>query len=331
AHQVLVERFSRGLVVRTASRAERTMLEEIAALIARRGQDMPRGQDFALDRRAAFLLRAVREIVRAGAATAKRQLVSEARDFAVIETRWLRAAGRSVFGVDWNAPAPNLVQAAMDRQPMMGRRWGEWFTDWVPRATERAVVARVQAGMVAGETTPQIVRGLQGMPATQYRDGTLAVTRRALQTMARTVTTHVAGQARQLSFQQNADVVPRVRWLATLDLRTTRLCASLDGTTWAVDEPHPVPPAHPNCRSSLIPSIGPIIGKRASMDGPVPADTTFEEWIRQQSLERQEAVFGKTLAREFAAGRITVADMVDRAFTRPLTLKEMRDLDLLGL
>lgn len=68
----------------------------------------------------------------------------------------------------------------------------------------------------------------------------------------RTVRSHVANQAYLNSFNQLG--FEYVRLVATLDGRTSKLCAHLDGTVWRIDDPAKrVPPLHPNCRSELVP------------------------------------------------------------------------------
>lgn len=57
----------------------------------------------------------------------------------------------------------------------------------------------------------------------------------------------------QLEAYQNAGI-EQVEYCAVLDNRTTKLCESLDGNIYPIDEaPIPVLDTHINCRSSLIP------------------------------------------------------------------------------
>lgn len=329
AHQVLMLRFARGMALRAGAKLEREVLSAVAAEVAQRLVHISRGRQALALRNTQFLLRAVREIVRDGSAQAKAVVVREAQALAELEVRWLVKVGDAALGVQFETPAPSLVRAAMERTELMGRKFGAWFEEWVPRRTEAAVVARVQAGLVAGESTPAIIEGLQGTEVGSYRNGVLAPTRQALETLVRTTATHTNAQARDLTFRANADVVAQVRWHSVLDLRTTIICAQLDGKVWAVTAPHPVPPAHFNCRSQLLPFFGDYLGKRASMDGPVPAELTFAEWVQRQPAARQNEIFGVTRARAFRAGQLDLADMVDEAGLRVLTLDELRALERL--
>jgi len=323
-HDVLTFQFGNGAAARVGATFEREVLRRVAADIASRLDSLPRGRAFVEHRRARFLLQAIREIVRKGSGRARSALLSEARDLAQIEVQWLKETGKSILGVEFRTPPASVVEAATTKQPMLGRKFGEWFDDWVPRATERKIVARVQAGMVAGESTPQIVRSLQGTKALRYTNGQMVEARRAMRMMTRTVMTHTAAVARDITFRRNADVVPKVRWVSTLDLRTSEICASLDGKTWATDSAHPTPPQHPNCRSTLQPVVGRPAGNRASLGGQVPAGTRYREWLRTRSAAEQDMVLGPTKAAAWRAGKLTLDDMVDASLSRVLSLDELR-------
>lgn len=89
-----------------------------------------------------------------------------------------------------------------------------------------------------------------------------------------------------------------------------------------------------NCRSTSVPVLKTWrelgidedeIPKttRASMDGQVAQDTTFESWLKRQSIERQEASLGKEKAALWRAGKITLRDLLDQD-GRPLTLEQLK-------
>lgn len=323
-HAVLKAQFGNGAAIRVGAVFERHVLQEVADEVARRIVNIPRGRQFMEHRRARFLVDAVKQIVREGSDRAKTKLLDEAKALAGVEVRFLQRAGKDVLGAQFRTAAPSLVEAAITRQPMLGRSFGEWFADWVPKATESRIVARVRAGMVAGEAAPQIVRSLQGTRALQYTDGVMAQSRRAVAMLTRTTMTHTSSVARDLTFERNSDVVERVRFVATLDLRTSLICASLDGKTWKADEPHPSPPMHPDCRSTLGPAIGQPAGMRAALGGRVDAKTRVEEWWKSRSVAEQNMAIGKTKAEAWRAGKLTIEDMVNVAIGRNLTLDELR-------
>ena len=63
-------------------------------------------------------------------------------------------------------------------------------------------------------------------------------------------------------------------------------------------------------------------GERASMDGQVPADQTFGQWLRKQSASRQDEVLGPVRGAMFRAG--APLDSFYDARGRYLTLDELR-------
>jgi SPP1 gp7 family putative phage head morphogenesis protein len=105
----------------------------------------------------------------------------------------------------------------------------------------------------------------------------------------------------QLSSQQvyeaNQDITKKYRYVATLDSRTSSICAALDGQEFPYGK-GPMPPQHFNCRSTTVPIIDPdilppsTIAKRASADGPVPINTSYGQWLKDQPLKTQQDVLG---------------------------------------
>jgi hypothetical protein len=89
-----------------------------------------------------------------------------------------------------------------------------------------------------------------------------------------------------------------------------------------------------NCRSTSIPvlkswkELGIPLDEipkttRASMDGQVPAATTFETWLKKQTEERQNRVLGVGKADLWRAGKIGFRDLLDQS-GRPLTTEALR-------
>jgi hypothetical protein len=60
----------------------------------------------------------------------------------------------------------------------------------------------------------------------------------------------------------------------------------------------PTPPQHFGCRSTIVAVIDPdilppsTIAKRASADGPVPINTSYGQWLKDQPLKTQQDVLG---------------------------------------
>ena len=137
-------------------------------------------------------------------------------------------------------------------------------------------------------------------------------------------------------------MVKAVQQISTLDSRTSDICVAYSGLTWDLNgEPidhekafNGGPPHHPRCRSRLnavtksfrelgIDRDELPPGKRASLNGEVPADITFDAFLKRKSQAFQNELLGPGKAELWREGRISLTDLVDQT-GRPLTLNELR-------
>lgn len=165
----------------------------------------------------------------------------------------------------------------------------------------------VRTGLLSGEPTEDIVRQLMGNLEFGQRAGTplqaalsgdagFKMARHQIRTVVRTSVNQVSNAASKQVYKANEDVTEKYRYVATLDSRTSALCASLDGQEFEYDK-GPEPPQHFNCRSTTVAVIDwdglrkkypqlkfddPAEGKRAAAGGMVPADTTYGKWLHGQ-------------------------------------------------
>ncbi|MEC1780068.1 minor capsid protein [Schinkia azotoformans] len=109
----------------------------------------------------------------------------------------------------------------------------------------------------------------------------------------RLITTEVArvtSQGQKAIFDQS-DVVQEVMWDSTLDGKTSKICQSRDGMRWNKNDDYPIPPAHPNCRSAIVPvvsgwtptkkreNIKNSKGEKATIDY-----STYENWRKSKGI-----------------------------------------------
>ena len=165
----------------------------------------------------------------------------------------------------------------------------------------------VRNGLLTGETTPSIAKRLIG--SLQFGEeaktvGQIAaaggqltqVADNQIITLVRTSINQVANAASQQVYEGNQDITKKYRYIATLDTRTSAICRALDGKEFEYGK-GPMPPQHFNCRSTTVPVIDykaldippPPEGKRASMDGQVPGNTTYGEWLKKKMPGETEA------------------------------------------
>ena len=166
----------------------------------------------------------------------------------------------------------------------------------------------VRNGLLTGETTPSIAKRLIGNLQFGEEAKTVrqlvaaggqatAVADNQVMALVRTSINQVANSASQQVYEANQDITKKYRYVATLDSRTSSICAALDGREFEYGK-GPMPPQHFNCRSTTVPIIDPDIlppsttAKRASADGPVPINTSYGQWLKDQPRSVQQDVLG---------------------------------------
>lgn len=194
-------------------------------------------------------------------------------------------------------------------------------------------LTRITGGTVSGVTVPGI------MKTTKAKAGA----------MVSTAINRVSNEAALQSFQLNSDVIKQIQQVSTLDNKTSDICIAYSGKVWDILTLAPVatptsegtlpfnggPPRHFNCRSRLrpvtksfdelgIPGLSDEIpaSTRASMDGQVAADITFDAWLRKKGLEFQRKLLGAKRAELYRAGKINLTQLVDMR-GNPLSLTQL--------
>lgn len=274
------------------------------------------------------------EITTEGYGAVRKQAEGDLFDLAVYESQFQEAVlvDEVPLKLEVTKPSRTLLRAVVTEEPFQGallKEWVQGLSDGQYRRTRDAV----RIGVTSGETSDAIVKRLTGTRAANYKDGAFEVSRRSAESMVRTAVNHVATASRELLYNENPDLVKGVRWVATLDSRTTPICQHRDGMVFKPNE-GPRPPAHINCRSTTVPilvswedlglDIGDVpVGTRASMNGQVPADLTYGEWLRKQSAAFQDEVLGPTRGKLFRSGGLSVDRFVDETGHR-YTLAELK-------
>jgi len=183
----------------------------------------------------------------------------------------------------------------------------------------------VRSGLLAGDTTQQMARRLKGRlefgQTGNVRQIALAgghatkMANHQVMTIVRTSVNQVANTASKRAFEANSDIAKKYKYVATLDSRTSAICAQLDGQKFTYNK-GPTPPQHFNCRSTIVPVIddewyeqfgetppdkvfGPDETQRAAKWGkgqtgrPVPGNMTYGQWLARQPKSVQAEVLGK--------------------------------------
>ena len=211
-------------------------------------------------------------------------------------------------GYDFSLLNDNQITAALAAD-WSGKNWSERLWDNNQRfadAVEDTVTVGIMAGLRYDEMRDNLLHVI-GMDATEgarYRSARLVKTECA----------YIANQGHLLGYQ--AAEIERYIFLATLDLRTSEVCRSLDMKRFSVAEAQAgenLPPMHPHCRSTTMPDMtdeqlrkvsraarDPATGKGIT----VPGDMKYRDWYKKfveghpQALAREKAVKNKAADRE---------------------------------
>ncbi len=328
-HQVELQRLSTGIVRKLIKLLNRVD-PDLLAQIRKRGDTSGKFTTRRLER----LLEEIREINRVAYATLEKTIRGDLQDLAIYEAQFqARLIQRSVPVVlDLVTPAREQLVAAVMSRPFQGRLLKEWVSEMEAGRYGRLRDA-IRIGFVEGETVDQLVRRIAGTKANQYQDGILDISRRSAEAMARTAINHTSTFARQMLYEENDDLVKAVKWVSTLDSRTTPVCRARDGMVFPIDK-GPRPPAHIRCRSTIVPVLKSWremgidmdeldAGTRASMNGEVPGDLTYNAWLKRQPAGFQDEVLGPTRGALFRRGGISMDRFVDRS-GRQYTLDELK-------
>lgn len=275
--------------------------------------------------------------------------------------------------------------AAVTETPMgaTGKLLAAWFAAWMTNEVTRGTDLARRA-ISEGWSASRLLTAYRGTAVNRYEDGLFASARRNTRSTINTAIQHVSTTSRahamqHATFQPRADGSPRVksdtegkvtsipraarkaaaragikvgdnirlmgyRWISILDDATTQICRSLDGQVFKFGR-GPLPPAHVNCRSSIIAEVQgrwlkrepsgrfaprpPRTATGAKGTETVQGKTTYYEWLKTQPEAFQNDALGLTRATLFRKGGLSAASFAKLNLGRnfqPLTLDEMRRL-----
>ena len=296
------------------------------------------------------MLYSVRSVNREAYLLASKDLTDELRSFVEYETAYQRSALVSLLPVQVSVAAVSaeVVYTAALARPFQGVLLRAVLDD-LEAGKAKKIRQTIAQGFTESKTTDQIIRELRGTKAKGFEDGLLAGSRRDIEAVTRTALGHMAGFTQDRFVEANVDLVKAVVWSATLDLRTSEICRIRDKKPYTPDTHKPIghslpwlsgpSRSHWNCRSHQttvlksfaelgidLPEIV-VKGKtRASMDGQVPADTTYADWLKNQSAARQIEVLGPTRAKLMRDGNLPLESMYSQKGVYK-TLEQIRASD----
>ena len=185
-------------------------------------------------------------------------------------------------------PDVNGMKVAIDT-PWAGANYSSRI--WGARdALAKNLQEMISSGFLSGKSNTQVAREIRDRFGVAFRDA---------ERLVQTETSYIAGQADKQAYKDLG--IEEYEFIATLDSRTCKYCAPLDGSR------HPVgaaevgvnyPPIHPRCRCTTgMADDQPATGYRRGKDAYgenvlLPADMTYAEWKDWQLAGAPEDVKG---------------------------------------
>lgn len=162
--------------------------------------------------------------------------------------------------------------------PWSGKNYSEriWKREHdVAHRVKEAVTRRV----LEGASLDRLVKDVTDELGTDYRA--------RAKTLIHTETAYVSGQADLLTYEKLGN--KKYDFMATLDIKTSAVCRSLDGKTFDIEDAVPgknYPPMHPRCRSTTVAHRDDRSGTRAARDKDgnpqdVDRNLSYAEWYKE--------------------------------------------------
>ena len=241
-------------------------------------------------------------------------------------------------------PNGEKLYKAAKKIPVVGGALLDELFDKIKDDVRLRVEYAIRQGITDGWTNQQIVQRIKGKKALNYQDGILQQSRSDIDRVVRTSRSHVANTAYMDTYK--AIGFTHVKFVATLDGRVSKTCASLDQSTWEIESPKiRRPPLHPNCRSVLVgvDADGNLAGKRPfvmderkvkdipgderkDLIGQLDANTSFKQFFDKADDFFQKEWLGEKRYKLFKEGNYSIDKFVD-PLGRQYTLAELKTLD----
>jgi SPP1 gp7 family putative phage head morphogenesis protein len=226
-------------------------------------------------------------------------------DLAEAEQLWITKGVNTLGGPTLATSTVSALDKMVTRTPFAGATIKQTYSKLSEDDTAR-IINTVQRGLSDGLTSSQIQREVFGTKRLNFTDGVLQTTRNSVMNttnktnsgITRTVVNGVQNESKMMLFEANSDIVQEVKYTATLDGRTSEICASRDGNIYKLSEA-PQLPAHINCRSTYVPVID---GIDIESTRPAVTDTRTrkqrEKDFRAEARDRGVKI--KTVRKEWA-------------------------------
>gem|GEM_PF-7111752 len=180
----------------------------------------------------------------------------------------------------------------------------------------------ISSGFLSGKSNAQMAREIRDRFSVSFRDA---------ERLVQTETSYIAGQADLQAYNDLG--IEEYEFISTLDSRTCKFCAPLDGKVFPVNTAEVgvnYPPIHPRCRCTTgmadeRPATGERRGKNANGKNVLlPEDMTYAEWQDWQLAGAPEDVHKwrrSVLESTSSMGYTVTADGISTSTTKHMLLR----------
>lgn len=136
-------------------------------------------------------------------------------------------------------------------------------------------------GLIQGKGIVAMSKGISEKMGQSYKNA---------ERLIRTETNHLHNEAEKAAYK--AAGVKEYEFVATLDSRTSAVCADLDGKHFPLSEARPgtnFPPMHPNCRSTTIEYDPDDALDWFNSGKKMPKNMTYSEWAEANGIKRKKS------------------------------------------
>ncbi|WP_243447972.1 minor capsid protein [Clostridium tetani] len=165
------------------------------------------------------------------------------------------------------------------------------------------------------------------------------VAKNRARTLVNTESSYITSKATFDSYNKSG-VIKQYEILATLDLRTSRICREMDGRIFKISEKEigvNAPPFHPNCRTTIVPYFDDAIDEERiarDSDGKtyyVDGDMNYEQWYNKHVVNSGNSdIIKEKSVKEFKYPNIKTIKEAEKWAIDNLNLKKIsyKDIDI---
>jgi len=246
--------------------------------------------------------------------------------------------------LDAALPSETFLARIASNALVLGAPSSDWWSQQA-RSTAFKFANEVRQGMVAGETNEQIVARIAGSPKKGI-PGIMDVARSNARSLVHTSIQSAANASRMETYRKNADAFKSVQWLSSLDSHTCEICGARDLKEYTLDDP-PQPIGHAmdwdggpgvihwSCRCVAVgvpksvdlgggQTLKMPIGQRASSDGPVKGNMSFQQFLDRKGAAWQAESLGPGRAELYRKNKLTLEQVLSFDGTRINSVEQLK-------